>query len=232
MTTFLKDISSFYGNGEPNAQGQSLEEFLEDYDPYRYQTPSCTTDALIFAHSGELGGSLKGLKVLLVKRSNHPCIGYWAMPGGFVNLEEDLDVTARRELEEETGVAGVRMEQLATYGDYDRDPRTRVITTAYMALVDEHDVNVQAGDDAADAVWCDVSLELVEAAWTKDQIKDTYRLRIRNESRSLDTTAVVVRTATEGIIREEKFKVKETGMLAADHAAMIVHGLVVLKSRL
>lgn len=232
MSSFLKDISGFYGNREPNAQGQSLEEFLEDYDPYRYKTPSCTADALIFANSGKLDASLEGLKVLLVKRSNHPCIGYWAMPGGFVSLEEDLDVTARRELEEETGVTGIRMEQLATYGDYDRDPRTRVITTAYMALVDEHDVKVQAGDDAADAVWCDVSLELVEAAWTKDQIKDIYHLRIQNESRDLDTTAVVVRTAAEGIIREERFKVKEPGMLAADHAAMIVHGLVVLKSRL
>ena len=159
MSLFLEDISKFQGTGEKNADGKTLKEFLEAYDPYRYQTPSCTTDAVIFAHAGKLDASLEGIRLLLVKRSNHPSIGYWALPGGFVNLKENLEDTARRELEEETGVAGLVMEQIATYGDYDRDPRTRVITTAYMALIDEKDVKVQAGDDAADAVWCDVSLE-------------------------------------------------------------------------
>ena len=178
MPSFLSDLSKFQGTGEKNADGKTLEEFLEEYDPYRYQTPSCTTDAVIFAHSGKLEKCLEGLKLLLVKRSNHPSIGYWALPGGFINIKENLDDTARRELEEETGVKGLLMEQIATYGDYDRDPRARVITTAYMSLVDEKDVKIQAGDDAADAVWCEV------------------------------------------------------GMLAADHAAIIVHALVLLKKRL
>lgn len=232
MAMFLEDISRFYGNGERNANGESLEEFLEGYDPYRYQTPSCTTDALIFAYSGELREDLKGLKVLLVERGNHPSIGAYALPGGFVELKENLEVTARRELEEETGVRGLRMEQLATYGDYDRDPRTRVITTAYMALVKEEDVKVQAGDDAADAMWCDVSMELTEAKWQGEVSCDTYTLRLRNESRKLDTTAVVERTWTEGLIREEKFRVVDIGQTASDHAAIIVHGLVALKKRL
>lgn len=232
MSAFLKDISRFYGNGECNENGETLEEFLEGYDPYRYQTPSCTTDALIFAHSGELTEDLKGLKVLLVERGNHPSIGSYALPGGFVELKENLEDTARRELEEETGVKGLRMEQLAVYGDYDRDPRTRVITTAYMALVDERDVKVQAGDDAADAMWCDVSLELTKVEWEEDTCCDTYTLHLKNESRKLDTTAIVVRTFTEGLIREEKFRVTEMGRTASDHAAIIVHGLVILKKRL
>ena len=159
MPSFLEDISAFYGTGEKNAAGQTLEEFLETYDPYRYKNPCCTTDAVVFSAGKELYPDLDGLKVLLVRRSNHPSIGYWALPGGFVNLRENLEVTARRELEEETGVSGIAVEQFACYGDYDRDPRARVITTAYMALVDEDQITVQAGDDAADAAWCTVSLE-------------------------------------------------------------------------
>ena len=205
MPSFLSDLSKFQGTGEKNADGKTLEEFLEEYDPYRYQTPSCTTDAVIFAHSGKLEKCLEGLKLLLVKRSNHPSIGYWALPGGFINIKENLDDTARRELEEETGVKGLLMEQIATYGDYDRDPRARVITTAYMSLVDEKDVKIQAGDDAADAVWCEVGLEMTQTEWTKDWEKNLYTLRIRNKSRHLDTTALVEQTVTTGLIREQKF---------------------------
>ena len=232
MPSFLKDISRFQGTGEKNAEGKTLEEFLESYDPYRYQTPSCTTDAVIFAHSGTPDQSMEDLKILLVKRSNHPSIGFWALPGGFINMEEDLDDTARRELEEETGVKGLCMEQIATYGDQDRDPRTRVITTAYMSLVDEREVKVCAGDDAADAVWCDVNLVLTDTEDLDDMRKETYSLRIQNESRHLRTEAVVVRTVAAGLIKEEKFRVKEMGMLAADHAAIIVHAMTVLKKRL
>ena len=98
MPSFLKDVSRFEGTGEKNANGQTLDEFLEAYDPYRYRTPSCTTDAVIFAHTDQPDASLSGLKILLVKRSNHPSIGYWALPGGFIDLDENLDDTARREL--------------------------------------------------------------------------------------------------------------------------------------
>ena len=76
------------------------------YDPRKYETPSNTTDAVIFAYEGESCDSIDGLKVLLVKRSNHPSIGYWALPGGFANMRENLDETARRELEEETRCKG------------------------------------------------------------------------------------------------------------------------------
>ena len=98
MTAFLNDFSKFCGTGEKNEAGQNLEEFLELYDPRKYETPSNTTDAVIFAYEGESCDSIDGLKVLLVKRSNYPSIGYWALPGGFANMRENLDETARREL--------------------------------------------------------------------------------------------------------------------------------------
>ena len=243
MPAFLSNLTKFYGTGEKNEAGQNLEEFLELYDPRKYETPSNTTDAVIFAYEGEKCDSIDGLKVLLVKRSNHPSIGYWALPGGFANMRENLDETARRELEEETGVKGLVMEQLATYGDYDRDPRTRVITTAYMAVVPENAVKVQAGDDAADAVWCEVSLEGIvedrdyfsENCEENNQALEKihhYRLHIKNESRGLDTEAKVVQTIRGNLVREEHFQVEKTGEIAVDHSAIIVQALLTLKKRL
>lgn len=246
MAAFLNDLTKFYGTGEKNKAGQNLEEFLESYDPGKYETPSNTTDAVIFAYEGEACKSIEGLKILLVKRSNHPSIGCWALPGGFANMRENLDETARRELEEETGVKGLVMEQLATYGDYDRDPRTRVITTAYMAVVPKNAVEVQAGDDAADAVWCEVSLKEIaeedggkcsryygEEADSKKQVEShLYRIHVTNKSRGLDTEAEVVQTLRGNLVREEHFQVEKAGEIAVDHSAIIVQALLKLKKRL
>ncbi len=238
MPSFLKDISKFYGTGEKNSAGQTLEEFLEEYDPYKYKTPCCTTDAVIFSFDGERCENEEELKVLLVRRSNHPSIGCLALPGGFINLEENLEDTARRELEEETGVKGLVMEQLAVYGDYDRDPRARVVTTAYLSLVHQKDVRVQAGDDAADAMWCGMELKELsrEAVKTEGGAEGEirlYSLSLRNEKQGFETSACVKYVWTGSpLIREEKFTVVRQGETASDHAAIIVQGLMRVKERL
>ena len=113
MAAFLKEIEKFYGTKEKNRQGEDLETFLEHYDPRKYETPSCTTDAVIFSITGELL-EVNQLKVLLVRRSNHPSIGFWALPGGFAEMRENLEDTARRELEEETGYRSDSLEWLIT----------------------------------------------------------------------------------------------------------------------
>jgi 8-oxo-dGTP diphosphatase len=190
---------------------------------------------VIFSRKEELTKELYGLKVLLVRRGNHPSIGYWALPGGFVNMRENLEEAAKRELREETGVENLVMEQFATYGDYDRDPRTRVITTAYMALVHEEEVTVHAGDDAADAAWFEIalarddSLRRVDRAGTETQ---WYRLHVWNHDKKVDTCALVKRTCCSGLIREEKFIVEDGGILAVDHAAILTQALVLLQDRL
>lgn len=231
MPSFLQNILPFYGTGERNADGESLEEFLDKYDPRRYETPSCTTDAVIFSTAGQLNKELEGLKLLLVKRSNHPSIGYWALPGGFVNMRENLDAAAGRELLEETGVDGLLLEQIGTYGDYDRDPRTRVITTAYMALVREGEKKVTAGDDAADAVWCDVELKKQQTCSGPEE-KIIYKLHICNQEKNLDTEALVEYTGRGTLIRQERYHVIEPGMTAVDHAAVITQAMVLLQSRI
>ncbi len=236
MPAFFKDYSAFYGTGEKNEAGQTLDEFLEAYDPYRYKTPSCTTDAVVFSYEGEFeknpANLPENLRLLLIRRKNHPSIGFWALPGGFINLKENLDDTARRELEEETKVRGIAMEQIGTWGDFDRDPRARVITTAYMALVKRSEVEVEAGDDAADAVWCDVSLEETARAEESGWIRTTYSLKVENREKGIRTCAVVERKVRTGIIREERYEIKERGRIAADHAAIIVQALGKLKERM
>ncbi|MCI8835839.1 MAG: NUDIX hydrolase [Ruminococcus sp.] len=227
MPAFLKDITRFYGTGEKNKAGQSLEEFLENYDPYKYRTPSCTVDTVLFSCGTTLTKELREMQILLVKRSNHPSIGCWALPGGFVDLEENLEDAARRELREETGVEDLPMEQIATYGDYDRDPRTRVITTVYMALVQEQEPDVHAGDDAADALWCRVALEETD----KKENRRNCRLHIWNREKGLDTCASVEHIWQKGLICHESFRVTEPGMIAVDHAAIIVQALTILQER-
>lgn len=132
-----------------NEQGLTEQEFLKQYKPGDYERPSVTVDMLVFA----VNESLDALKLLMIRRKNHPFINCWALPGGFVKMDESLEEAARRELEEETGLKDIYMEQLYTFGEPGRDPRTRIISTAYMALIQENTVAVTAGDDAADACW-------------------------------------------------------------------------------
>lgn len=122
------------------------EEFLKQYKPEKYEKPSVTVDILIFTMNRE-----QQLQLLLIQRGKHPHLGKWAIPGGFVQMKESLEEGAARELREETGLTGIYLEQLYTFGAVERDVRMRVISVAYLALVPANRINLQAGDDAADA---------------------------------------------------------------------------------
>jgi 8-oxo-dGTP diphosphatase len=121
---------------------------------YEYARPAITVDCVIFGLGAE-----GDLRLLLIRRRDPPFAGSWALPGGFVRVEddgdqgEDLEAAARRELEEETGARVAYLEQLFTFGKPGRDPRGRVITVAYMALVRAGDHAVAGGDDASEAAW-------------------------------------------------------------------------------
>ncbi len=118
---------------------------------YEYPRPALTVDCVVFGLDEE------DLKVLLIQRAGDPFAGRWALPGGFVDVDETLDVAARRELEEETGLRIRFLEQLYTFGAVHRDPRDRVVTVAYYALVRLADHKLRAASDARDARWCSVS---------------------------------------------------------------------------
>lgn len=130
---------------------------------YEYPHPAVTVDIVIFTVRSD------ALKVLLIKRALEPFQGEWALPGGFVNLDESLEQGARRELEEETGVSGVYLEQLYTFGQPDRDPRERVITVAYYALIPSDKLELRAASDAEGVSWYGID-ELPELAFDHAEI--------------------------------------------------------------
>jgi 8-oxo-dGTP diphosphatase len=126
------------------------------------------------------------LEVLLIRRRKAPFADRWAIPGGFVDMDESLEQGALRELEEETGVRDVYLEQLYTFGAPGRDPRGRTITVAYYALVNSSHVHPKGADDASEARWFDVR-KLPPLAFDHDQILDYALRRLRSK---LDWTAV------------------------------------------
>ena len=133
----------------------SEKEFLANYDKNKYEKPSVTTDIIVLTTDK----NYTVLKVLLVKRKNHPFKDAWAIPGGFVDIEENLEDAARRELKEETGVETPFIEQLYTFGSVNRDPRMRVISVAYMSLIPNYLLsNAVAGDDASEAEWFNIKV--------------------------------------------------------------------------
>ena len=120
------------------------------------------------------------LHALLIRRGAPPHKGKWAIPGGFVNPPESLEAAARRELDEETGLRDVFLEQLYTFGEPKRDPRGRVVTVAYFALVPEEAAPLRAGDDAAEAAWHPVN-DLPELAFDHAEILRYACQRLRNK---------------------------------------------------
>ena len=138
---------------------------------YEYPHPAVTTDIVIFSiRDAEL-------KLLLIKRAGQPYKGKWALPGGFVQLDEDLKTGALRELEEETGLRDVYLEQLYTFGKPDRDPRERVITVAYYALIRSDQVSLYANTDAEAVGWFGMD-ELPPLAFDHADIVDMAQQRL------------------------------------------------------
>ena len=152
--------------------GLTLEEFLANYDPDKYRHPSVTVDMAVFTMLQTEGEC--DLAVLLIRRGNHPYLGTWALPGGFVEMEEELADAAARELQEETGITGMPLRPFGVFGGVNRDPRTRVISAGFFAVAPMCSLEPGAGDDAADASLfvVETSLEAASAS------AETYRMTL------------------------------------------------------
>lgn len=139
---------------------------------YRYPRPAVTTDCVIFGFDG------KQLHILLIERSRDPYKGTWALPGGFLEMDETAEEGAARELYEETHVKDVFLEQFHVFSAVNRDPRERVITIAFYALIRQCDYQILAGDDAARACWFEVD-ELPPLAFDHDEIISKAREHLK-----------------------------------------------------
>ena len=130
---------------------------------YKYPHPAVTTDCVVFGFDGT------ALNLLLIERGINPFKGMWALPGGFMNMDETAEQGALRELHEETGVKDIYIEQLQAFTAVGRDPRERVVTIAFMAFVRQEKYEVIGGDDAVRAQWFPVT-ELPELAFDHSEI--------------------------------------------------------------
>lgn len=223
-----------------NKQGQSEEEFLSQYDAGHYERPSVTVDMLVFTVTNEIKESYrklpeKALKILMVKRGNHPYMGCWALPGGFVDMDESLDSAALRELKEETNIEDIYMEQLYTWGEVGRDPRTRVIGCSYMSLVDSSRLDIRAGDDAEAAAWFKVKVSVIEQQrFTTEKgytVQNLVRLVLKNENEELTATVKVDKVFDGNAVRVSR-ELVESGGIAFDHAKIIEYAVERLRNKI
>ncbi len=143
---------------------------------YEYPRPSLTVDCVVFGFDGA------ELQVLLIRRGLEPFLDAWALPGGFVLMDEDLEIAARRELEEETGLKNVFLEQLFTFGTPGRDPRGRVVSVAFYALVRPDQHPAKGDTDASEAAWHPVE-NLPALAFDHSLILDKALERLRGKIR-------------------------------------------------
>ncbi|MHC4387738.1 MAG: NUDIX domain-containing protein [Planctomycetota bacterium] len=155
---------------------------------YDWPRPMVTVDAVVF------GFFKNKVKLLLIKRKKEPFKSKWALPGGFVGIDEELEEAVARELVEEAGLADVELEQMHTFGTVGRDPRGRQITVVFMGIAQKGQTRIRAGDDAAEARWFDIEKlpedlgfdhdEVAEFALKKLKRKEIYQVVVRQEKES------------------------------------------------
>lgn len=220
-----------------NKEGLTEEEFLKEYSSDVYKKPSLTVDMLIFTVMEEENNNYrklaeKSLKILLVKRGNHPYMGDWALPGGFVSTDEDLDDAALRILRKETNIENIYMEQLYTWGDVNRDPRTRVISSSYMALVDSSSLSIKAGNTEEDARWFNIEYNILSENSVdidnEDSFEEIVEIKLRNNSEELSAKIRVIENI-DGRIRRE---IIESVGLSFDHGKIIEYGISRLRNKI
>ncbi len=221
-------------------RGWNEQQYLEQYDVSEFERPSVTADMLIFTILDEQQDNYrklpeKSLHLMMVQRGEHPYLGWWALPGGFVGMKESLDEAAARELRSETGLDGIYMEQLYTWGAVERDPRTRVISTAYMALADSTSQHIEAGDDARDARWFKLNYRVLQEK--KIHLEDGCNLErdvqveLEHQDIRLSGTVRVTRTY-RGTLTGEQWEVLSSDGIAFDHVQMIAYGIERLRSKI
>lgn len=201
------------------------EDFLKNYHVEEFKQLSMTTDLLLISVSEEENtnyrkASKKKMSILLVKRDDFPYKNMWCLPGGFINPEtETLEECAKRILKKEVNLTNIYLEQLYTFDSLERDPRCRVISCSYMALVDKNKLDGKIKENAS---WFDVTLYEDKKDVVKvilDNGKVTLKFSVKKTLRNLSTDHF-------------SFKIKENSSIAFDHPLVIVLGIERLRNKL
>ena len=204
---------------------KSEEEFLKNYDSSEFEKLSMTTDILLIRVSSIKQDnyrktSEKKMSILLVKRNNYPYKDMWCLPAGFLNPKnETLDECAKRVLKTETNLTDIYLEQLFTFSDLNRDPRMRVVSTSYIALVDKNSLNEKLGNNAS---WFDIAF--IEE---KDDIVDII---LDNGMEEIKFS--IKKTLKERTTDRYKFSILKNEKLAFDHPIVILSGIERLKNKI
>ena len=201
----------------------SEEEFLKEYDSNAFEKLSLTSDILIFSVSSQKQDnyrklSKKNFSVLLVKRENYPFKDKWCLPGGFVGINESIDDAAKRILATETNLHNIYIEQLYTFGQVDRDPRMRIVSTAYMALIDKNQLTENITKNAS---WFDITF-----------FEDNDKIHM-----TLDNGTTVLPVVIKKVLRDKTtdrydYEIEKNDGLAFDHARVIASGVSRLKNKI
>lgn len=199
------------------------EEFLKAYNPNDYDRISLTTDILLLSISDEESSnyrksSQKHMSVLLIKRDDYPFKDKWCLPGGFLDVNEDLEECPKRILARETNLHNIYLEQLYTFGAVDRDPRMRIISTSYIALIDKNRLKDKIADNTS---WFNISYT------ENNNIVSVY----------LDNGEETLKFKIKKVLKEKttdryKFEILENDSIAFDHPLVILAGIERLKNKI
>ena len=200
----------------------SEEEFLKNYNPRDFDPIAVTTDILLLSVSDKDIGNYRKLtekkfSLLLVKRDTYPYKDMWCLPGGFVKIDEDLDKAANRVLYNETNLKDIYLEQLYTFSDPKRDPRMRVISSSYIALVDKRRLD---GKIPSNASWFDIHL-----------IEDDKGYFVTLDNGIEEIKFTVSKTLKEHTTDRYKFKIEKNNKIAFDHPLVIISGIERIKNK-
>ena len=200
----------------------SEEEFLKEYNPRKFDPIAVTTDILLLSVSDKDIGNYRKLtekkfSLLLVKRDTYPYKDMWCLPGGFVKIDEDLDKAAKRVLYNETNIKDIYLEQLYTFSNPKRDPRMRVISSSYIALVDKRRLD---GKISSNASWFDIHL-----------IEDDKGYFVTLDNGIEEIKFTVSKTLKEHTTDRYKFKIENNNKIAFDHPLVIISGIERIKNK-
>ena len=220
---------------------QNEEEFLKQYNLGDYERPSVTNDVIIFTTDDKKEDNSrkvpkKGLQVLLIKRDDYPQKGKWAIPGGFVNMDESLEEGAIRKLKDETGIDNVYMEQLYSFGEVNRDPRTRVISVGNVALISKDNINFNNENTVKETKWFWIEKNLIKSEEDEKYMLNEYILKFRSEDGAFEVDYEITEKIEKSVLRkiEKTYRVLKDGSeeLAFDHYKIIDYAIDRIRNKI